>query len=1281
MSSIHRTPGQDTGHQDRTPGQVTQDTGHQDRTPGQVTQDTGHQDTGHRTPGQDTRTGYTRHRTQDTGHRTQDRTPGQVTQDTGHQDRTPGQVTQDTGHQDRTPGQVTQDTGHRTQDTGHRTQDTGHRTQDTGHRTQDTGHQDTRTGYTRHRTQDTGHQDRTPGQVTQDTGHQDRTPGQVTQDTGHRTQDTGHQDRTPGQVTQDTGHQDRTPGQVTQDTGHQDRTPGQVTQDTGHRTQDTGHRTQDTRTGYTRHRTQDTGHQDRTPGQDTRTGYTRHRTQDTGHRTPGQDTRTGYTRHRTQDTGHSGIVTEIVIHFTRTIRTDHKAFIDSGESSSSSSGDDEPLFNYDPTQDTNTYQLNASKIFCMQDILSFQNYESQSLWIANLHLLLQSDISEMWETQKNTNIGLLIATLNPNMEWREQTILSLVQSIPQHQILSVSFASAVHSYKLKFQRNDLRPTADRSKIDINIDSPRNKLKKFIELVTGKIPHIVKWGNTPFHGQLISDYSCDIDSDITVTKKLEDLLPQGIYKLLPKSDFKYILDKKLGFMIDHPTGDIDAHGQPILEPVDLADIPNFQIGEGERFRLYITYNKCPENFTLSQFQTLLWDHGIRPVLADILPLATLQRVSNDSHGLQINAMVGRPGLRFPSVTVEGKYLAGFTEKFKRLLNTQNAPRIAELKTALGDFRFIGVHQGVKDLYTSEIYMGPPSAWRDGNPMYKRKNTAVGIVSTPRTRFTVVDGAINMMFESQNPSEGITTLAPVSNWEALLTSLGFYVEREIMLDCVHIGGLKAVPTQNCTYEGVFKVIIYSGFKYQTIDHVDAKHGFSSISVEEIMNNSDSLRKKVVAFQNHLRKAGDMCFGMRCEVRGEEGAVAAFLQDFKNKVQQFDRLARSTLLIVERTKDLIQYIDIRSQALLSLADVAYALQSRHSRLKPYWMELANYIQKEFLCLVSKPRGYYTPNFDLFTLHYFTQQVHAFGSVPYQAFPLLQILAYPQSLNDEFRDPLPKSLVPKFVDKAALVLYSKKKKSKGNNNPESVLHQSFAPDRVAHIMDIVRTIQSQPRVTDILVTPNARTVDELVTQMIDMLFDGLIEDLPENMIRFPENMQQVKSRKMLTVDALRLIVDNKNAYPYHLVKGIFGNRVKCYDDKLARFINFDEQEVASFFQSPPNRSTRLGRYSKYFGLLLEQLRSFQSIIIYGSRNEANSAKETLKNKLFAEARKRFEVLPCGDLDPNNAVWACSNINLPGGKRMQFLRMYHIDGRGMPYNAKTNGLIYIPSANQDGIV
>ena len=97
------------------------------------------------------------------------------------------------------------------------------------------------------------------------------------------------------------------------------------------------------------------------------------------------------------------------------------------------------------------------------------------------------------------------------------------------------------------------------------------------------------------------------------------------------------------MIDQPTGDVDARGQPILEPVDLADIPNFQIGEGERFRLYITYNKCPENFTLSQFQTLLWDHGIRPVLADILPLTTLQRVSNDSHGLQINAMVGRPGL--------------------------------------------------------------------------------------------------------------------------------------------------------------------------------------------------------------------------------------------------------------------------------------------------------------------------------------------------------------------------------------------------------------------------------------------------------------------------------------------------------------------------------------------------------------------------------------------------------------------------------------------------------------
>ncbi|KAJ3081132.1 hypothetical protein HK102_002569 [Quaeritorhiza haematococci] len=212
-------------------------------------------------------------------------------------------------------------------------------------------------------------------------------------------------------------------------------------------------------------------------------------------------------------------------------------------SSNTSEDDDELLFVYDAAQDTNTYRLNTSKIFCIQDILSFRNYETQSLWLASLHLLLKSDISEMWESHILTNIGTLIDSLHPNMEWRQQAIVNLVESIPQAQIPSVSFETAVNSHKQMFTRHGLKPTTDKSKIDISINAQTPKMKKFIELVTGKIPHIVKWGNTALHAQLISDYSCDIDSDITVTRNLEDILPQGMYKLLPKSDFKYILDKK------------------------------------------------------------------------------------------------------------------------------------------------------------------------------------------------------------------------------------------------------------------------------------------------------------------------------------------------------------------------------------------------------------------------------------------------------------------------------------------------------------------------------------------------------------------------------------------------------------------------------------------------------------------------------------------------------------------------------------------------------------------
>ncbi|ORY24143.1 hypothetical protein BCR33DRAFT_808584 [Rhizoclosmatium globosum] len=253
----------------------------------------------------------------------------------------------------------------------------------------------------------------------------------------------------------------------------------------------------------------------------------------------------------------------------------------------------------------------------------------------------------------------------------------------------------------------------------------------------------------------------------------------------------------------------------------------------------------------------------------------------------------------------------------------------------------------------------------------------------------------MFESTVPGQGITTLAPIKNFDNLLTSMGFAVEREIMLDCIHIGGLQAHPKEACQYKGVKKIIMYSGFKYQTVDHVDANHGFRSIQVAEIIENTDQFRAKIKAFVNHLTKAEEMSFGMRFEVRGEDAAVASFLQDFKNKIRTFDQKARSTLFVVEKTATLIKYIIIRIQALVSLVSLLGQLIRNHPQLKVYWEETANYIHKELICLVSKPPGWYNSNFDCYTLQKFTSQLHSFGSISYQAFPLLHILAEPNELR----------------------------------------------------------------------------------------------------------------------------------------------------------------------------------------------------------------------------------------------------------------------------------------------
>ncbi|ORY45453.1 hypothetical protein BCR33DRAFT_765325 [Rhizoclosmatium globosum] len=860
------------------------------------------------------------------------------------------------------------------------------------------------------------------------------------------------------------------------------------------------------------------------------------------------------------------------------------------------------------------------------------------------------------------------------MQWRNDAFASFIASVPGplQPVVGTSFENAVNDYINNFTTNNLHPTADKLQLNISLNAPTHLMKAFIKLLTGKIQNTIQWGDETLLSQLTSDYSCDIDSDITVCDNLEDLLPNGVYKLLPKSNFNFTMKKKVGYTIRQLTGEQDADGNPTFVEKDLGSVDNIMIGEGEKYKLYITYVKQASTVSLNDLQILLWDKGIRPTLQTMLPLTTLQRVTNDSQGRQINVMVGRQGLRFPYVPVEGRYLAGFTDQFKRTLNS-----VPELKSILGDFKFIGVHQGIKDSFTSEVHLGEPGGaepiWSDGNPSYKRKKSAVGIATTPRYGFSIVDGAFNVMFESAVPGQGITTLAPIKNFDNLLTSMGFAVEREIMLDCIHIGGLQAHPKEACQYKGVKKIIMYSGFKYQTVDHVDANHGFRSIQVAEIIENTDQFRAKIKAFVNHLSKAEDMSFGMRFEVRGEDAAVASFLQDFKNKIRSFDEKARSTLFVVEKTATLIKYIVIRIQALVSLVSLLGQLIRNHPHLKVYWEETANYIHKELICLVSKPPGWYNSNFDCYTLQKFTSQLHSFGSISYQAFPLLHILAEPNELRYELRNPLPKKLLATLVTATDLAK-AVNKKTRSGNNTMGVMHRSLDSGTVQHVLHILANAGSQPKESDILAPANAKTENEQVTRLIDALCEALLASIPNQLIRYPERMQEVKDTKKLTVEHLRKIIDDKNDYPYYVVKSNSVANVRNYEEKLRRFVNFD---IADINRLIGTKGTKLSCLAGYFGELVLYLQSFQSIIIFGSHAEGQAAKDRFKTKLLTEARERLEVLPCGDLNPTNTVWTSFSLkNCPGsdGDTMQFLKVFHPKNIGHQYNSKTANLVFMKS-------
>ncbi|ORY31113.1 hypothetical protein BCR33DRAFT_840678, partial [Rhizoclosmatium globosum] len=901
--------------------------------------------------------------------------------------------------------------------------------------------------------------------------------------------------------------------------------------------------------------------------------------------------------------------------------------------------------------------------------LNFPRYQSPGVWISHLHEDLPRDIENQWTKSQDSAAGEQIAAIGPGTGWRREVLDNLIDNIPDEAYGNCTLERALNEHMEEFRNNNILSTQDGSKFNVDLSSSRSKLKKFLELVTSNIKKVVNWGDNSL--QLVSDYSGDIDSDFFHSKQLEDVVHRGFCDFLPKSDFKFILEKKIGYQVNRPTGEFDNNNVEIMELKDLGDLKNVQIGEvkGQNFRVYLVYNALPDNISLDNFTTLLWDKAIAPTLEELMPFSNLQRITHDAKGKQLNSMIGRQGMRFPTCPAEGSNLTGFSAAFQSKIDQNEL-----LKSILGDYFFLGIHQGVKDLYTSEIYMGsavPPRtlpSWRNGHPLYKRLNSAIGQSTKPSADFQAVDGGFNIMFENTVERVGTTVFANIKNWKRLFDSMGFEVEKNIALGCIHWGGITAKPKQQCTHKGIFKVIVYPGIKYLLVDHVDADYGYSSISVAEIMSNPVQTQKKATYFKDYIKKAHHKSYCLRVEIRGTPDAVKQFQQSMMRDIQRLDAKFKSHLVSCHQTKTILTYIEHRITCLNTLVHLVHAFLKVKPNTRIYLEETANYIHKEYITLVSQPPGYRAQQFDIFTMNYFFQQIQVFGGIPIEAFPIFHMLAHPELITvTEYRNQLPRKLKSYNLSKDQLTIESRKRK-RGDTRPINVMNRQLHPDQVSN----ATLVHYRPSEQHIISTPNAITLDQQIEELVGLLVPTLIMELPSNLKRYPQHEQSMLDAVEITTLGLKRLIDPYNRYPYHVVKETgSADKINTYEKKLAKFVNFNLSEVQSYYMT---KGTKLGPFAGYFGRLVNHIKSFDSAIIFGNRSAANAARETFREKLTIALRNKLEVLPSAGLTTNNVMWASLTIDTDQGK-MQFLRVFHRDGlMGATYSSKSTGLVYLPS-------
>ncbi|KAI9325225.1 hypothetical protein BDR26DRAFT_925243 [Obelidium mucronatum] len=156
-----------------------------------------------------------------------------------------------------------------------------------------------------------------------------------------------------------------------------------------------------------------------------------------------------------------------------------------------------------------------------------------------------------------------------------------------------------------------------------------------------------------------EHQADIDSCFSYHKDFEKVIGKGTINILPKSDFKFQMQKQL----DVPVSAVQ-NGLPTTR--DLGSFGNIQIAQSERSRTYLCFSNHMTEYAADQ--EYIYNNFVYESLKHVMPAANLQRVTHDARSYLAHHMVGRPlgGLVFPSFPVDTSLLKGFSEKFRELV---------------------------------------------------------------------------------------------------------------------------------------------------------------------------------------------------------------------------------------------------------------------------------------------------------------------------------------------------------------------------------------------------------------------------------------------------------------------------------------------------------------------------------------------------------------------------------------------------------------------------------------